>query len=86
MELIYLFQKGVWGQGYATEAATAVLDHAFSVLDAPRIVALIAPDHAASIRVAEKIGMRHARDVERPSRVMRLYQIDGPSGAVACRP
>ena len=76
LELIYLFGKGVWGQGYATEAAMAVRDHAFSALDAPRIVALIVPDHAASIRVAQKIGMHHEKDIERPSRLMRLYQIE----------
>ncbi|RFP88592.1 N-acetyltransferase [Rhodobacteraceae bacterium 63075] len=42
------------GQGYATEAAQAVL----SEWTGPALIARIAPDNAASIRVAERIGMR----------------------------
>jgi RimJ/RimL family protein N-acetyltransferase len=44
------------GQGYATEAMTAVLAWADVHLDAPRTCCLIDPDNAASIRVAEKLG------------------------------
>lgn len=45
------------GKGYATEAARAVLAHGLGALALPRIVADIRSDNAASIRVAEKIGM-----------------------------
>lgn len=44
------------GQGYASEAAAAALRWADESLGAQEIVAIIDPDNAASIRVAEKNG------------------------------
>ena len=46
----------VWGEGYATEAALACRDWAVGELGLKRLVSVIAPDNAASIRVAEKLG------------------------------
>ena len=51
------------GRGLATEAAGAVLAHAASSLNQRRIVAVIAPENHASIRVAERLGMRREGDV-----------------------
>lgn len=47
----------VWGHGYATEAATPLLQHALEMLRLPRVIADIHPDNTASRKVAEKIGM-----------------------------
>lgn len=46
------------GRGYATEAAGAWLDYGFAKLGLSRIVAMIEAANHASIRVAEKIGMK----------------------------
>ena len=46
-----------WGQGYATEAARALLNAAFAHTPLHRIVAQCAPENIASVRVMEKIGM-----------------------------
>jgi RimJ/RimL family protein N-acetyltransferase len=46
------------GRGFAAEAARAVLNHGLGRLALPRIIADIRPENAASIRVAERIGMR----------------------------
>lgn len=74
--------KDHWGQGYATEAARAVVDHARFRLGLTRLVAVIDPPNAASIRVAEKIGMRFdklvsARETraERPDHTIALYVV-----------
>ena len=56
----YALWRGYWGNGFATEAATAVLDLGFDTLGLHRIEATIEPDNRASIRVAEKLGMRLA--------------------------
>jgi RimJ/RimL family protein N-acetyltransferase len=45
-----------WGEGYATEAAIAARDWALGDLRLARLVSVIAPQNAASIRVAQKIG------------------------------
>lgn len=63
-EVGWHLHPGAWGLGYATEAATAALDHAFaSGLD--RVVAVTHPDNHASQRVAVRIGMEHHGTTDR---------------------
>lgn len=62
-EIGYRLARDVWGNGYATEAAVAVRDYGFSSLSLERMIALIDPQNVASIRVAEKLGMRYEQDV-----------------------
>lgn len=52
-----------WSQGYAFEAASAVLAHARDVLRLPRIVAITTLDNVASARLLEKLGLRLERTV-----------------------
>ena len=63
IEIGYRLSRDSWGRGLATEAARAVKDYAFEVLVLDRLVAILYPQNAASIRVAEKIGMHHEKDV-----------------------
>jgi RimJ/RimL family protein N-acetyltransferase len=53
-----------WRQGYAFEAASAVLTHAREVFALQRIVAITDPDNFASIKVLEKLGLRFERMVK----------------------
>jgi len=66
-EIGWVFDPEYQGQGYATEAARAVLDLAFGKLGLHRIVATCDPRNTASHRVMEKLGMRreghHIKDV-----------------------
>ncbi|MBV9425031.1 MAG: GNAT family N-acetyltransferase [Solirubrobacterales bacterium] len=57
IELGYRFARSHWGQGFATEVATAWLSAAFEHLELERIVAVARADHLASRRVMERIGM-----------------------------
>ncbi len=50
------------GQGYATEAGKAIIDYAFNILYARRIVATTEHDNHASMRVMEKLGMTLQRN------------------------
>jgi len=45
------------GQGYATEAAQAVIDHLFTQINLRRVVAMTEHDNAASIAVMRRLGM-----------------------------
>ena len=56
--------KHFWGRGLATEGALACRDLAFETFGLERLVATIAPEHLASRRVAEKIGMIFEREAE----------------------
>ncbi len=63
----------------ATEAAGAARDYALGVLGLPRLVAIIDPANGASIRVAEKTGLRYEKDVlfrESPRRLYVIHQAD----------
>lgn len=77
VEIGYRLARSAWSHGYATEAAGAVCDFAFTTLNIKRLIALIDPSNRASIRVAEKIGMHYEKDVmleayDRPDRVYVL--------------
>lgn len=49
-------------RGIATEAARACLEWGFRDFDLPYITAMIAPDNAASIAVAERLGVKALRE------------------------
>jgi RimJ/RimL family protein N-acetyltransferase len=58
-EVGYWVGKPYWGLGYCTEAARAVLDHAFHVLYLHRVHACHLSRNPASGRVMQKLGMVH---------------------------
>ena len=57
LEVGYLFQRAYWHQGYATEAATACKEYAFSQLGAERVYSIIRDNNEPSMRVARRNGM-----------------------------
>jgi ribosomal-protein-alanine N-acetyltransferase len=67
----YLVSEERNGRGIASTAARLAIDHAFSVERLHRVQAAIMPRNAASIRVAEKAGMR------REGVAVRYLRIDG---------
>ncbi len=54
----YAFNRHYWNHGYATEAARAILDAAFRVLELHRVWAGCDVRNIGSWRVMEKVGMR----------------------------
>ncbi|HEV2272128.1 MAG TPA: GNAT family N-acetyltransferase [Steroidobacteraceae bacterium] len=67
-ELGYTFHRSSWGQGYASEAARSVFHYARDVLRLPRVVSLIHPENARSLRVAQRFGAQREDRVEVRSR------------------
>lgn len=53
------------GQGYATEAARALINYAFSVLKLHRIQATTSSGNPGSYGVMERLGMRREEEIER---------------------
>ncbi|MBA8878175.1 GNAT family N-acetyltransferase [Phyllobacterium myrsinacearum] len=62
IEIGWRLNRHAWGKGYATEAARALVVHAFEHVGVERIIAAIHPDNTASMHVAEKMGLRAALD------------------------
>ena len=63
-EIGWRFLSGAWGQGYATEAATAVLKNAFQNQKLPNVLAYTAPDNHASQSVMKRLGLARRRDLD----------------------
>ena len=59
-ELGFRLRRSVWGLGYASEGATALVVHALDVLGYRRVFAHALNDNPASIRVMEKAGLTPA--------------------------
>lgn len=58
LEIGYLFEKRFWKKGYATEAAVACREYAFTVLNADSVYSIIRDTHIASQNVATRNGMK----------------------------
>jgi ribosomal-protein-alanine N-acetyltransferase len=71
----YALAPEFWGQGYASEAARAVRDHAFRTLEAPFVISLILPENTGSIRVAERNGMTFWKMADFRGYHLRVYRI-----------
>lgn len=87
VEVTYLIDRHYWGRGLATEAAREALRLGFERYEFPRIVAFIKHENVASVRVAEKIGLRYERDVDfREFKQVALYALGERDYAERVRP
>ncbi len=78
VEIGWRLARSGWGHGYTTEAASAILSHAFETVGLDRVVADIDPRNTASVRVAEKLGMRCIEDRCIDCHPANSYQIEAP--------
>jgi ribosomal-protein-alanine N-acetyltransferase len=75
IELGWMLAQEHWGNGYATEAATALRNYGFKELKFERLISLIMHGNDASVKVAERLGARYVRDVGRGDWKVRLYAV-----------
>lgn len=73
-DLGYALFPEYWRQGFAFEAATAVLDYAYTSLNLPRTLGLVSPDNTPSIALLEKLGFEFSE--------LRQMKTEGPPTAV----
>ena len=78
IDLGFAFLPQHRGQGYAHEAARRSLEHARDDLGLARLVAIASPDNADSLKLLERLGMRHEKTFSFPgeTRLTALYAID----------
>ena len=82
VEVGWRFAPSAWGQGFATEGATAALDQAFTTLGLDRVCSVPQAGNPPSAKVAERLGMRLVREVSIPATDRRgdltglLYEIE----------
>jgi ribosomal-protein-alanine N-acetyltransferase len=78
-ELGYTFDRASWGQGYATEAVGRVFSYARDVARISRIMSLIHPDNARSLKLAARFGAVLDGRVESVGRVLNTFVWPGVS-------
>ena len=57
-KLGYWLAEPYWGKGFATEAAAAVLSHAFKTRDVDRVASGVFADNPGSLNVQRKLGFK----------------------------
>lgn len=69
-----------WGNGYATEAAVAARDDAFTRLGLSELISIIHPENERSKRVATKLGMSIQSQVfnQVHERAVDIWGVEGP--------
>lgn len=64
VEIGWRLRPEYWGQGLATEAATAVMEYGFQQWGFPRLISVCQTENKASIRIMEKLGMEFERSFQ----------------------
>ena len=75
----YILGEGSWGQGFATEAACAIVTWALEQPEIFRVWATCHPDNAASAAVLSKAGLRHEAMLANWEGRPQLGEVAGPS-------
>lgn len=73
MELGWNTYRACWGQGFANEAAAAVLKHAFEIRRESKVRALITPANESSLRVARRLGLTYEAETEIYGKAVGIY-------------
>jgi ribosomal-protein-alanine N-acetyltransferase len=74
VELGYRLCLQYWGQGYAAEAAAAILKYGFETLSRKKILAYALPQNRASLKILEKLGFRYLNDFIHADLPHKLYE------------
>ncbi|ALO67059.1 GNAT family N-acetyltransferase [Arthrobacter alpinus] len=81
VEIGWHFHPDHWGSGFASEAATAVLEHAFDA-GLEQVVAVTNPVNEASQSVCRRIGMEHQGQTKKYYNARcELFVIENPAAA-----
>jgi RimJ/RimL family protein N-acetyltransferase len=78
IEIGYRLLPEAWGQGFATEGATAMHDYGFDDLGLHRIIGVTHPKHRASQNVLMKAGLADCGWGRYYDQRLRLFAADNP--------
>ena len=80
VEVKYAFLKSHWGLGLASEAVPALLAFGAAEHGLDLVIATVAPENRASLRVLEKAGMTYRERREHPDGETLVYEWRKPHG------
>ncbi len=78
VDIGYAFLPRYWGQGYAHEAARAVMQYARDTVALKRLAAITSPDNDSSNRLLRKLGFRFEKltQFEPDGKYTNVYGVD----------
>ena len=76
LEIGWRLRRDRWGRGYASEAAIAIVDHAFGTLHPDELLAVCDPANTASSDVMKRLGMQDQGLQRWYGRELATYRID----------
>lgn len=79
VEIAWLYARSAWGKGFATEAASAVLQSGFEQHGLNRIICLIDEGNARSIAVASRLSFAYLGLGRYYDRDLRVYEKNSPA-------
>jgi RimJ/RimL family protein N-acetyltransferase len=82
IELGWNTYRAFGGRGYANEAATAAVNHAFEIRREPKLRALIDSANESSLRVARRLGLTYEAETELHGKAIGMYTRERDSSAV----
>jgi RimJ/RimL family protein N-acetyltransferase len=74
-EVAWMLGTAHWGRGFAAEGACAAVEQGFSTVGRTKLISLIFPENARSIRLAERLGERYESDFHLAGHRLLLYSI-----------
>jgi ribosomal-protein-alanine N-acetyltransferase len=78
-EIGYRLDPKFWGQGLATEAASAAIQYGLEQLKFPYLLGIVERENKAYVRVLEKLGMQHQRETIFFGVEMDVYSVESPT-------
>jgi RimJ/RimL family protein N-acetyltransferase len=75
LEAGYILAKPFWGQGLATEAASALVSYGVSLVGREHVIAIAHEGNAASHRVLEKVGFERRREFVYREMAMNYWEL-----------
>ena len=79
LELNYLISPNFQHQGYAKEAAQAIIESTFKSQEPMRIISLIAQSNTAAKALANSLGMSKTEEIQHPNGMMDIYSLQNPN-------
>lgn len=84
IEIGWRLRKQFWGRGFAAEAARPILIHAMEGLKLDEVVAEIVPENLASLKVAERIGLKRRGAVQHNGKPAIRFSLKSAEVSSAC--
>ncbi|HEY9409739.1 MAG TPA: GNAT family N-acetyltransferase [Jiangellaceae bacterium] len=81
VEIGWRLARHAWGQGYATEAATAWVRRAFGLLGLPQLISVAVPANIPSIAVMHRLGFTYREAATYEGLDVVVHALDRPASS-----